>query len=84
MTVKERFTKTLGYQIPDRLPVDFIWPRAETLTALKNHFDTDDKEDVFKYHIDYLIQADCVKKIEEVGNNINFEILQAGKVIEKY
>ena len=43
-----------------------------------------DKEDVFKYHIDYLIQADCVKKIEEDGNKINFEILQAGKVIEKY
>ncbi len=43
-----------------------------------------DKEDVFKYHIDYLIQADCVKKIEEEGNKINFEILQAGKVIEKY
>jgi hypothetical protein len=43
-----------------------------------------DKEDVFKYHIDYLIQADCVKKIEEDGNKVNFEILQAGKVIEKY
>ena len=43
-----------------------------------------DKEDDFIYHIDYLIQADCVKKIEEDGNKINFEILQAGKVIEKY
>jgi hypothetical protein len=43
-----------------------------------------DKEDVFKYHIDYLIQADCIKKIEEDGNKVNFEILQAGKVIEKY
>jgi len=43
-----------------------------------------DKEDVFKYNIDYLIQADCVKKIEEVGNKVNFEILQAGKVVEKY
>lgn len=43
-----------------------------------------DKEDVFKYNIDYLIQAECVKKIEEVGNKIIFEILQAGKVIEKY
>ena len=43
-----------------------------------------DKEGVFKYNIDYLIQAECVKKIEEDGNKINFEILQAGKVIEKY
>jgi len=43
-----------------------------------------DKEDVFKYNIDYLIKADCVKKIEEDGNKINFEILTAGKVIEKY
>ena len=43
-----------------------------------------DKEGVFKYNIDYLIQADCVKKIEEDGNKINFEILPAGNVIEKY
>jgi hypothetical protein len=43
-----------------------------------------DKEGVFKYNTDYLIQADCVKKSEEDGNKINFEILPAGKVIEKY
>jgi hypothetical protein len=48
MTIKERFLKTLSYQIPDRLPMDLIWPRAETLNALKNHFDTDDTEEVFK------------------------------------
>jgi len=47
MTAKERLTKTLTYQIPDRLPVDLIWPRVETLNALKNHFKTDDIEVVF-------------------------------------
>jgi uroporphyrinogen decarboxylase len=48
MTTRERFNKTLSYQIPDRLPLDLIWPRAETLQALKTYFDTDDTEDVFK------------------------------------
>ena len=43
-----------------------------------------DREEVFKFNIDYLIQADCVEKIVKVGNKINFKILQAGKVIEKY
>jgi uroporphyrinogen decarboxylase len=48
MTSKERFIKTLSYQIPDRLPVDLIWPRVETLNLLKAHFNTEEKEDVFK------------------------------------
>jgi len=48
MTAKERFTKTLAYQIPDRLPVDLMWPRVETLNALKGHFKTDDVEKVFQ------------------------------------
>ena len=48
MTIKERFNKTLSHQIPDRLPVDLIWPRVETLNALKNHFNTEDTDDVFK------------------------------------
>jgi hypothetical protein len=48
MTTRERYNKTLSYQIPDRLPLDLIWPRAETLHALKTYFDTDNTEDVFK------------------------------------
>ena len=48
MTIKERFNKTLSYQIPDRLPMDLIWPRVEILNALKTHFNTDDRDDVFK------------------------------------
>jgi len=48
MTAKERFKTTLSYKIPDRLPMDLLWPRIETLNALKTHFKTDIKEDVFR------------------------------------
>ena len=48
MTVKDRFEKTIGYEIPDRLPMDIIWPRAETINALKAHFKTDSTELVFQ------------------------------------
>jgi uroporphyrinogen decarboxylase len=46
MTSRERFFKTVSHQLPDRLPVDLIWPRNETLTALKRHFKTDSLEEV--------------------------------------
>ncbi|MFX0059111.1 MAG: hypothetical protein ACFE85_05240 [Candidatus Hodarchaeota archaeon] len=42
-----------------------------------------EKEDVFTYNMDYLIQALCVKKIEDQGK-VYFEILPAGKVIENF
>lgn len=48
MTAKERFRLTIGYEIPDRLPMDLIWPRAETITALKTHFCTDSTETIFQ------------------------------------
>ncbi len=54
MTSKERFTKTLTYQIPDRLPLDLMWPRVETINALKAYFNTEKTEDVFqKLEIDF-------------------------------
>jgi len=54
MTAKERFKKTLAYEIPDRLPIDIIWPRVETIKALKKQFKTDFKEEVFnKLGIDF-------------------------------
>jgi hypothetical protein len=48
VTAKERFRKTVGYEIPDRLPMDLIWPRAETISALKNHFQTENTEVIFQ------------------------------------
>ncbi len=49
MTSKERFCKTLNHEIPDRLPTDLLWPRAETIRALKTHFRTDETEEVFRH-----------------------------------
>jgi hypothetical protein len=34
--------------MPDRFPLDLIWPRAETMDALKEHFGTDSQEEVFR------------------------------------
>jgi uroporphyrinogen decarboxylase len=48
MTAKERFKKTLVNEVPDRLPMDLIWPRIETIEVLKSHFKTNSKEEVFK------------------------------------
>jgi hypothetical protein len=42
-----------------------------------------DKEDVFTYNMDYLIQALCIKKVKEEGK-VYFEILPGGKVIENF
>lgn len=38
-------------------------------------------ESSFKYNIDYLIKAFCVKKIED-GDEIYFEITQSGRVVD--
>jgi hypothetical protein len=48
MTPHERFALTLAHQVPDRLPIDFIWPRSETLQALREHFQADSQEEVFR------------------------------------
>ena len=48
MTPHERFAFTLAHQVPDRLPIDFIWPRSETLQALREHYQTDSQEKVFR------------------------------------
>ncbi len=54
MTPHERFTLTLAHQLPDRLPMDLLWPRVETIAALKDHFQTDSAEEVFrKLEIDF-------------------------------
>jgi uroporphyrinogen decarboxylase len=46
MDSKERFDLALRKQLPDRLPMDLIWPRAETIVALKAHFGTESEEEV--------------------------------------
>jgi len=48
MTPRERFELTLAHRVPDRLPIDFIWPRSETLHALREHFQTDSQEEVYR------------------------------------
>ena len=42
------------------------------------------KVDMFDYNMNFLLQTDCVKKIDNDNGNPDFEILPAGKVIEKY
>ncbi len=54
MTFHERFNLALAHQLPDRLPMDLLWPRAETIATLKEHFQTDSAEEVFcKLGIDF-------------------------------
>ena len=48
MNSRERFEMTLSHQVPDRLPVNLLWPRSETLAQLKEHFQTDSKETVLR------------------------------------
>ncbi|MHA1883441.1 MAG: hypothetical protein ACXADU_04660 [Promethearchaeota archaeon] len=45
--------------------------------------DTLDSKDVFKYHMDFLLQTYCVEKTEN-ENEITYKILPGGKVIEKF
>lgn len=42
-----------------------------------------DKEDIFTYNMDFLLQALCVKKVED-GEKTYYEILPGGKVIESF
>lgn len=48
MNSRERFQMALAQQVPDRLPVDLLWPRSETMAQLKEHFRTDSKETVLR------------------------------------
>jgi Fe2+ or Zn2+ uptake regulation protein len=56
--------------------------RAILIDKLKKD-DIINEDSVFQYNMDFLLQAECVKKIEE-NNEISYEILPAGKVIEKF
>ena len=42
------------------------------------------KDDMFDYHMNFLLQTECVKKLDHENDNMEYEITQAGKVIEKY
>jgi hypothetical protein len=33
-------------RLPDRVPMDIFWPRAETIASLKRHFQTDNEEEI--------------------------------------
>jgi uroporphyrinogen decarboxylase len=48
MTPHERFRLTLAHRLADRPPIDFIWPRPETMAALQRHFEADSREEVFR------------------------------------
>ena len=57
--------------------------RNELLSKLKED-DVIEKDEMFDYNMNYLVQAECVNKVESDNNIIEYEILPAGKVIEKY
>jgi len=42
-----------------------------------------EQEDVFDYNMEFLIQAQCVKKVIK-NDQISYEILSGGKVIENF
>lgn len=48
MSPHERFEAALSRIIPDRLAMDLIWPRKETLDALKEYFGAESDEVVFR------------------------------------
>ncbi|MFW9940644.1 MAG: hypothetical protein ACFFFT_06355 [Candidatus Thorarchaeota archaeon] len=54
----------------------------ELLHKLKEDNIIDDKN-LFKYHMDFLLQALCVEKIEQEGTT-QYKILPGGKVIENF
>ena len=56
----------------------------QELVKILRENDVVDKEDVFNYNMDFLIQAECVKKLEDSDDLIFYEILPGGKVIEKF
>ena len=45
-------------ELPDRLPVDMLWPRSETIRDLKEHFGTNDMDVVYdKLGVDFTWQG---------------------------
>lgn len=48
MTSKERFRLVMQRQLPDRMPVDMLWPRNETTRALMEHFGVDTIHDIHR------------------------------------
>jgi hypothetical protein len=54
----------------------------ELLAKLKNNDILDDKN-MFRYNMDFLIQAQCVEKTEN-ENGSSYKILPGGKVIENF
>jgi DNA-binding transcriptional ArsR family regulator len=42
-----------------------------------------DSQDIFKYHMDFLLQTYCIERIEK-SNETYYKILPAGKVIENF
>jgi hypothetical protein len=55
--------------------------RKDLLTKLQES-NVLNNEDMFDYHMNFLIQTECVKKLDNNGSE--YEILPAGKVVEKY
>ena len=49
MTSRERFFCCFRRQLPDRLPMDILWPRTETVAALKRHFGAGSPEEVWRW-----------------------------------
>ena len=54
----------------------------ELLEKLRNN-DILDDENMFRYNMDFLIQAQCVEKIDG-ENGTSYKILPGGKVIENF
>ena len=55
--------------------------RKDLMTKLQEN-NVLNKEDMFDYHMNFLIQAECVKKLDKDG--VEYEILPPGKVVENY
>jgi hypothetical protein len=48
MTARERFAAALDHRLPERLPMDLVWPRAETIRLLESHFEVETPEEVLR------------------------------------
>lgn len=55
----------------------------ELLDKLKTNEILDDPN-IFKYNMDFLIQALCVEKVEDDNKGTSYKILPGGKVIENF
>ena len=55
----------------------------ELIDKLKKN-DILDDANMFKYNMDFLIQALCVEKVDDDNNGTFYKILPGGKVIENF